>query len=169
MNTKAIVLKTEGNVVWLAVVPESCSICSADGVKHSSCDACEHHELPPFTARNTRGLDLKPGTKVLAAFPQGRALAQGAASFGIPIAAAVAGYLAAPASPLAAKPAIALAALVVAAFAVSWISSIIKKKFPRAYGEMEVIEILARPATRYFPQAASGKSGELSQTPSHSG
>ena len=169
MNTKAIVLKTEGDVVWLAMEPESCSICSADGVKHSSCDACEHHELPPFTAKNTRALDLSPGMKVRAEFPQGRALAQGVASFGIPIAAAIIGYLAAPATPIAAKPAIALAALLAAAFAVSALSSIIKKRFPRAYGEMEVIEILERPATRYFPNVASGSAEELSHSPLHSG
>ena len=169
MNTKAIVLKTEGNLVWLSVVPESCSICSADGVKHSSCEGCEHHELPPFTAQNTRDLDLKPGMKVLAAFPQGRALAQGAASFGIPIAAAIIGYIAAPAAPLAAKPAIALGALVAAALAVCALSSIIKKKFPLIYGEMEVIEILEKPATLRFPGTASGRGGELSQSPLHSG
>ena len=169
MNTKAIVLKAEGDIVWLAVVPESCSICSADGVKHSSCDACEQHELPPFTARNTRGLGLRPGMKVSAAFPQGRALAQGAASFGVPIAAAVIGYMAAPATPLAAKPAIALAALALAALAVCGISSIIKKKFPQVYGEMEITEILEKPAARYFPNAASGKVGGLTQSPSRSG
>ena len=155
VNTKAIVLKTEGSLVWLAAEPESCSICSADGIKSSSCDGCELHTLPPFTAKNTRGLDIRSGMKVLAAFPQGRALAQGAASFGIPIAAAIIGYLAAPANPLAAKPATALAALLAAALAVCALSSIIKKRFPQIYGEMEIIEILERPAARLFPQAAS--------------
>ena len=169
MNTRAFVLKTEGSLVWLAAEPESCSICSADGVKRSSCDACELHTLPPFTAKNTRGLDLKPGMKVAAAFPQGRALAQGAASFGIPIAAALIGYIAAPAAPLAAKPAITLAALLAAAIAVCALSSVIKKRFPQIYGEMEIIEILERPTVRFFPRAASGKSGELSQSPWHSG
>ena len=166
MNTKAFVIKTEGELAWLAPEPESCSICSADGVRHEACDACEIHSPQPFTARNTRGLALKPGMKVLAAAPQGRALAQGAASLGIPLLAALAGFLVAPAS---AKPLAALAALVVAALAVCGLSALIKRKSPRLYGEMEVAEILEEPAARFFPGAAGAKAGEISQTPLHSG
>lgn len=169
MNIKALVIKTEGNLVWLAAEPESCCICPSDGAQGHSCGACEKRALPPFTARNSRGLDLKPGMKVLSAFPQGRALAQGAASFGIPLAAALLGYFLAPQSPLAAKPVAALAGLAAAALAVCGVSSFIRKKFPRAYGEMEVTEILDEPSAICFPGGLGNKGGGSSQSPLHSG
>ncbi len=157
MNRKAFVLKTEGALVWLAPEPESCSICPDAGANSSSCAGCEVHAPPPFAARNSRGLDLKPGMKVLASFPQGRALLQAAFSFGIPLAVAIAAYLAAPSSPAYAKPLAALAALALAALAACVLSALMRKKFPRAYGEMEVAEILEEPAYCRFKGAAGSK------------
>ncbi len=166
MKTKAIVLKIEDDRVWLAVEPESCSICSVDNPERAAaCSGCENHALPPFEARNSRGLSLKPGMKVSAAFPRGRAPIQAAVSFGIPAVAALAAYLSAPA----AKPVAALAALVAAALVVCGLSTFMRKKFPNLYGEMEIAEILEEPAARHFPVEPSFNGGEISQTPWHSG
>ena len=152
MKTRGFVVKTEGSKVWLAVEAESCSICPSIGQEGAACPSCGCREVfASLEAKNSLSLPLKPGMKVAASFTQGRAIFQAAVSFGIPLAMALAAYLAAPAMPEFAKPVSALAALIGAALLVCAISSLVKKKFPHAYGELEVTEILEEPRALRFP------------------
>ncbi len=152
MKTRAFVLRTEGSKVWLSVEAESCSICDCNTQDQGGCSGCGCKGVfDNITAKNSRNLPLKPGMKVAASFTAGRALLQAAAAFGLPLILALVAYLAAPALPVFAKPVSALVALIATALFVCAGSSFMQKKFPRAYGELEITEILEESNALCFP------------------